>query len=203
MEKKSTGKTVVIVILLLALLGLGGYVVYDKFINVKESEESDVKEEAKVEETGFDLSKNRVIQNTTFQYGQVGGNVVVSKDGSVYVNFYDKEEGTDTKTKASLANMLKQYQDYMIEDYFSFATEEGDSQAFKGIKLPVDNVIAAYEGYSGNGGLEGWYLYLVKTDGTISGFSMGDTFEVNNGQIKFENNKMGQGFNLSECYAIE
>ncbi|MBR3362793.1 MAG: hypothetical protein IKG40_02580 [Bacilli bacterium] len=32
MEKKSTGKTVVIVILLLALLGLGGYIVYDKIV---------------------------------------------------------------------------------------------------------------------------------------------------------------------------
>ncbi len=40
MEKKSTGKTVVIIVLLLALLGLGGYVVYDK-IALKEPQKFD------------------------------------------------------------------------------------------------------------------------------------------------------------------
>ena len=39
MEKKSTGKTVIIVILLLAVIGLGGYIVYDKFIVKDETKE--------------------------------------------------------------------------------------------------------------------------------------------------------------------
>jgi len=34
MEKKSKGKTIVIVILVLAVLGLGGYIVYDKVLNI-------------------------------------------------------------------------------------------------------------------------------------------------------------------------
>jgi len=38
MEKKSKGKTIVIVILILAVLGLGGYIVYDKFLNTEKVE---------------------------------------------------------------------------------------------------------------------------------------------------------------------
>ncbi len=37
MEKKSKGKTMVIVILVLAVLGLGGYIIYDKFINKEDN----------------------------------------------------------------------------------------------------------------------------------------------------------------------
>ncbi len=38
MENKSKGKTMVIVIFVLAVLGLGGYIIYDKFIKVKTTE---------------------------------------------------------------------------------------------------------------------------------------------------------------------
>ena len=45
MEKKSTGKTVIIVILLLAVIGLGGYIVYDKVFSLEKTKEESTKEE--------------------------------------------------------------------------------------------------------------------------------------------------------------
>ena len=194
-QKSGKGKTVAIIILVSLVLGLGGYIAYDK-VFTKETKEIE-KTEKKVadsstpteeETTKTKLGTNRVIQNLQFHFGPVEGNAVVSKDGNAYVEFYESKSDDDNVTKASLANLKRQYQDYNIEGYHEYMTEPGENKAFNGIKLPVSDVVAAYEGYSGNGGSQGWYLYLVKTDGTISGFSMGNTFEQNNGNIKFENN---------------
>ncbi len=51
MEKKSKGKTIVIVILVLAVLGLGGYIIYDKLLNneVKEPVKTEKKDKIKIE----------------------------------------------------------------------------------------------------------------------------------------------------------
>ena len=112
--------------------------------------------------------------------------MIISKDGNAYVNFYESENNYNYYSddiKTSFTNLKKQYQDYKIDGYSEYVNwdEPEESQPFNGIKLPVTDVVAAYEGYSGNGGADGWYLYLVKTDGTISGFSIGNTFEKNNG----------------------
>ena len=149
-------------------------------------------EETKEESVQTKLGDNRVLQNLHFRFvdviGGVNGNVVISKDGNAYVNFYETKNDYDDVAKASFTNLQKQYQDYKIDGYFEAVAEPGESQAFNGIKLPVTDVVAAYEGYSGNGGVDGWYLYFIKNDGTISGFSIGNTFAQNNGNIKFENN---------------
>ena len=171
----------------------GNAVTQDNTVAVDQVTEVKTEEETKEEFVETKLGDNRVIQNFSFSFGGViggaNGNVVISKDGNAYVNFSEiKNDYVGDDIKTSLANLKKQYQDYEIDGYFEYATEPGESQAFNGIKLPVTDVVAAYEGYSGNGGADGWYLYLLKTDGTISGFSIGNTLAQNNGNIKFENN---------------
>lgn len=51
MEKKGKGKTIAIIILTLIIIGLGGYIVYDKFIAKEETEKTEEKAVEKKEET--------------------------------------------------------------------------------------------------------------------------------------------------------
>ena len=91
MEKKSKGKTVVIVILVLAVLGLGGYIVYDKFIEEKNTE-LNVKKEIKEE-------KDNVIDNKS------NVNIIgYYKSGTLSIPKTDCDENNKTREIALLEN---------------------------------------------------------------------------------------------------
>ena len=61
MENKSTGKTVVIIILVLLVLGLGGYIVYDKMLSKESAETKEsAKTEKKVENQTITESKKSI-----------------------------------------------------------------------------------------------------------------------------------------------
>ncbi|MBR2832910.1 MAG: hypothetical protein IKE75_00460 [Bacilli bacterium] len=61
MENKSTGKTVAIIILLLAVLGLGGYIIYDKVLN-KENTETTGKSKIENITTENTMSKEEALE---------------------------------------------------------------------------------------------------------------------------------------------
>ena len=98
MEKKSTGKTVLIVILLLAVIGLGGYIVYDKIL-VKESTDTEEttktgnKEETNIEnyigKLQFDSSKI-VSNNKEYKYSisaySTGTDITLDENNKVKLN---------------------------------------------------------------------------------------------------------------------
>jgi len=63
MEKKNKGKTIVIVILILAVLGLGGYIVYDKFLNTEIDEDVNIQKKQEInllsKEEALKIGKDR------------------------------------------------------------------------------------------------------------------------------------------------
>lgn len=132
MEKKSTGKTIVIVILLLALLGLGGYVGYDKFIAEKSSEETlkpEINEEKNnlSEDLALSLGKNLYtdLRDVAYNICALGSRSV---SGVCYYLNNGKMEQDNTCQKGEMpyyliadtnyknsfsSNGLKQYENYM------------------------------------------------------------------------------------------
>lgn len=100
MEKKGKGKVVLIVILLLALLGVSGYVVYDKFIS-KENDEKYSKLETKynkLEKQYKELKENEKQENTqpaAYNYSNIKGlyaftgNVVGEVTPEYKLNLYE------------------------------------------------------------------------------------------------------------------
>ena len=191
-------KNIVIAILLITTILMGGTSFYlytnkDKIIDKcpeENSKENEINENTGEKENikKNSMDKKRYIQDIKINKGLVEGSVLVSKEGEAYVYFMNPVRDNDTVTQAALNNLKKEYKNYNIDGYHELATEQGETKEYYGLKLPVSNVVAAYEGYSGNGGLEGHYIYLLKEDGTISGFSIGNTFEKNNGKIEIKEN---------------
>jgi len=72
MEKKSTGKTVLIVILLLAVIGLSGYIVYDKFM--AEDDTTKLEDQIKTLNQEIDTLKNTNTSTSSNPLTELVGN---------------------------------------------------------------------------------------------------------------------------------
>ena len=191
-------KNIVIALLLIIIILMGGtfYYLYtnqDKIFDkcpVENSKENEINENIVEKENvkKNSIDRKRYIQNIELNKGLAYGSILISKEGDSYVNFSNPVRDNDVATLEALNNLKKEYKNYDIDGYHEQATEQGETKSYYGLKLPVRNVVAAYEGYTGNGGLEGHYVYLLKEDGTISGFSIGDIFKKNNGKIEIKEN---------------
>lgn len=95
MEKKSTGKTVVIVILVLLVLGLGGYIVYDKFVASKEETKEEQKAQQKTETANEDL--------------EAVATTLVNKLDKYYVDSYDNLGKADFTQMSNQDKMLSAF----------------------------------------------------------------------------------------------
>lgn len=173
MENKKT-LYIVITILALALLALGGYVVYDKIYSDKpQTEKKD--NENKTLKYSYDLSKRTVIQSVSKGYIEV----VVDKDGNAYLTIVGNlnyEEDEDLKR--NLETIQKKFEKLSPRDY----ADEGGNTSFDGFKLNVEKVLTAYHIYIGNGGSS--YFIFIKENGSISYLSYSDI--ITKGEINLK-----------------
>ena len=191
MEKKSTGKTVVIVILLLALLGLGGYVVYDKFLNKetgKKTDEPKIKEEVE-KSVGFDITNKTMIQTLNGDAYRL----YISKEGEALLTVESYDDNGNEDGKNIIAKLQKGYQLNELKGYCNVDSDLSkeicpDGDAIMSLKLNVNNVVAAYDTIGGQEPYSSYIIFL-KSDGTISRLSKGDLFI--DGKLDIENNVLG------------
>lgn len=198
-EKKGTGKTIAIIVLVLLILGLGGYIAYDKMLSKKTSETIETTKTKSVINEGkkdFDINNKKMVQVLEGSYSdEFGYEVYISNKGEAFltVNSFDNSTNEDVKNNISI--IKKQYQLNKIDGYCNINGEPVNDNndicpnngAIESIKLDVDDVVAAYEGYNGQGDTSGLYVYFVKTDGTISGLEIGNAIYAD-GKLNIKNN---------------
>ncbi len=155
----------VIIILALIIVGLGGYIVYNK-LNVDEN---------------FSLENKTEIQILTGPYYTL----YITKQGEAYLTF------TELSANDALAENVKklqnQYQNNKIEGYCKASGAVAKQVCPKGdevlsIKLDVDNVIAAYSLEFGHN-ITDYLIGFIKTDGTISALNIGEVLQGKQMQI--------------------
>lgn len=199
-EGKGKKGNMLVIILSLALIISIGYIAYDKVIsNNTTKEKGNTNEDIdyskyktitpETNEQNLKLGNERIIQSLHLKNFEnlFSANIIVSKEGEVYLNVEKGYDSNNTEYENKINNLKNEYKEYKIDGYGFDLGENGNYATYKGIKLEISNVIAAYEGYSGNGGMNDWLLYLLKTDGTISGINMYKFIE-NNGKVEIINN---------------
>lgn len=187
MEKKSKGKTIAIIILFLSVLGLSGYIVYDKVLNkeVKEPVKTEKKENVKIEE-GFNLDNKSEIQALT---GNNYYKVYISKNGEAFLTIDNVDNEEDAEIKANITKLQNQYQDNTIEGICLTGDEQHDKEmcengdVLKSIKLDIEDVVSAYDMILGQDIFAGGILF-IKKDGTISSLSMDKLLGEGKAEIK-------------------
>lgn len=187
MEKKNKGK-VVIVILVLMVLGLGGYIVYDKVLNkeVNEPIKTEKKEEKKSEvDSGFNIEKKSELQALNISIGRV----YITKDGDAFLTIDDFATQNIGMEKTAAEQLKKLQQKTAVEGYCGNQVSQIEGHCDSGnvvnsIKLDVDNVVSAYYLSMGQS-IDMGKLMFVKQDGTISSIDFGALFD---GKVVVENN---------------
>ena len=171
-EKKSNVLVIVLVVLVLAL---GGFVVYDKLL--KKSDCTKEKDNKIV-----NLFQNMATNRKTMAEYDNGIEIIVDKDGNAYYASSEVKKAVGTKGE------------YKIDGYNGGVDPETNnvSDTLEGYKLSITNVVAFYYHPVGNGG---WKEYVfIKEDGTIAKLTY-DSFEENDKEIvqieKFEENVSG------------
>lgn len=208
-EKRKKGN-ILIIILSLALIISIGYIAYDKVLsNNTAKEKGNTNEDIdyskyktitpETNEQSFKIGNERIIQSLHLKNFEnlFSANIIVSKEGEVYLNIEKGYDSNNAEYENKINNLKNEYKEYKIDGYGFDLGENGNYTTFKGIKLEISDVIAAYEGYSGNGGMNDWFLYLLKTDGTISEVNIYKFIE-NNGKVEINNNIN----NLKNIYTI-
>lgn len=188
------GKKVKILIcfLVIIIICLSGYIIYDKSLNKSLKKEingcdkniNEKKTQHEFSNNDFNNSNKEQIQALSFDTGFA----IVSKDGDVYINYYDADSyGHDLNSLyPSLQAIKNTYQKYSIDGYHDEPCE-GENNIYEGIKLPVSNIISVYDLISGQSS-DGHYLYFLKEDGTISRFAVEKSLENYNGTFEVEDN---------------
>lgn len=135
MEKKqSRGLIVLVVILILIVLGLGGYLVYDKVLSKEEPKNEQIQEEPQKEEDFYsidNLVKNKYIQKITDTEITSDGKTYLKIDNNnVYVaknpmNYEDKETIKNTTIKNPKSVAFITYQSIPQNPYYVL-TQDGD-----------------------------------------------------------------------------
>lgn len=170
--KNSKGLIFLVVVLLIATLGLGGYIVCDKMIKKDTSTEIETNNE-KVEGTqNMAEEKEEQVQNvektrtTQVLHGVKGGDFIVSKDGNVYFIPSDKQKN------AAEISQIGTYGEYEVDDYITGLGWDETSQKttedhkFNGYKLNLENVVSVYNVDIGQTGDYQTFLF-VEEDGTV------------------------------------
>lgn len=188
-------------ILVILVLILGTCLFYEKFLAKEDKcdEKNDIEEALETEKTPKVAKK--YIQD--FSNSTLDNNVkiIISKEGEAFItydyDYYDcisnkKEEESSIcdDYKASADRLEKKYKKYEIDGYYEVVTTENGfendyNRKFYGIKLPLIDVVAVYDGAMGIDVDTAYYLFL-KRDGTISSLSY--SYLVNQGDIKITNN---------------
>ena len=151
MEKKNGGLKASIAILLILVIALGGYIIYDKLLNriIQPVEDKPAPTVSKVYK--YDLSSRTTAQAVRGEYLEA----LVDTTGNVYLYTVGDAEGEGIEA------LKNQYQTYSPKGYESI----GDTE-FKAIKLNLSNVLSAYYVHVGNGGFT--YFIFVTEGGNVA-----------------------------------
>ena len=180
MEKKNTGLIVFIVILLLLVLGLGGFIVYDKVLSDKTTDNKNNNGTSNTNcptenQYKYDVSKRKQTQVIKTQYLQV----IVDTAGDAYVSViaYPKYSGND---KNNLIKFEKTFKEYAPEGTWYF--DPGEPDTISAYKLNVGKILSVSYVDVGNGGTGG-YIF-IKENGTLSFFLDNSIFGTGNIEVK-------------------
>ncbi len=154
MEKKSKGKIIAIVILVLLVLGLGGYIIYDKF--VKEDETVELKRQVK--SLNKEIDKLKTNNNTKDSndkinsiVGEYSGIKEYNDSPSIRVKIDFMEDGTYYEEIASTMAIIK-YGTYTVDNN----------------KITLNEVFTHDNEVANGKRTNNKYTYEINNDGTIN-----------------------------------
>ena len=194
-KKKSKLPIALLVLLVIVLTGAVAFLLNDKYEWIKSNkkaketkteEKSEKKEDNKKVEESEEEIKNTVSKKTYLQRLLLNEEeeILIDKEGNAYFSILlDEDDEEENSTYKGIASLKKQYKDYKISGYGNKSC--GKEGVFTGVKLPINNVVAAYEP-SPTQDLIGSYILFIKKDGTVSSLSRYAALE--NGKIEIENN---------------
>lgn len=167
MEKK--GNNSLIIVLALLLIGVGGYILYNKNIskNTTNNEENNTKT--------TEVETKKETQQATQIINTKVGTFIINKDGSVYYRkTVDKYAGAEIVIDDN--NSIGTHGNFELEDYVTGLNPDAESQesreihTFEGYKLDLQNINSAYEIMVGNGG-SSEIIYFLSKDGKVNELS--------------------------------
>ena len=164
MKKGNNNLTLLVIILLIIVLGLAGYIVYDRVLN-----------SGSMKSYGYDLSKRTMVQAVR----QDNIEVLVDTDGNAYLYMIDDlDNESNMQIKTNLKNIEKQFKTYSPKGY----TYIDGSHELKAYKLDISNVLTSYYVHMGNGGFS--YFVFIKENGKLSYLSYDKL--IYNGEIELK-----------------
>lgn len=148
MKKGNNSLTLLVIILLIIVLGLTFYIVYDKMLN-----------NGRIQSYGYDLSKRTTVQAAR----QDNIEVLVDTDGNAYLYMIDDlDNESNLQIKTNLKNIEKRFKTYSPKGYRYI----DGSHELKAYKLDISNVLTVYYVHKGNGGFS--YFIFVKDNGKLA-----------------------------------
>lgn len=164
MKKGNNSLTLLVIILLIIVLGLASYIVYDKVLN-----------NGSMKSYGYDLSKRTTVQAVR----QDTIEILVDTDGNAYLYMIDNVDNeSNMQIKTNLKNIEKQFKTYSPKGY----TYIDGSHELKAYKLDITNVLTSYYVHMGNGGFS--YFVFIKENGKLSYLSYDKL--IYNGEIELK-----------------
>lgn len=172
-QKKQTGKNVLIVILVLAVLGLGGFIIYDKFI---------AKETKKAKEPVKSVTKEDTSLESKENLDEVAS-ILIGKLDKYFVDYYDSKESIDFNALPDNDKMLGAYSynvrasnsldlnRSVVDDYYNnlfgiTLTNYPDLNCWAGdgVLFKYNNATGEYESlpHPGHGGLAAKHSDIMK-----------------------------------------
>ena len=157
-------KNVIMTILAMLVLGLGGYLVYDKVIDKDNENVNNEVVENNQEETIEKENTYQVLNSLSF--------IAVLYNGEVYVNAHGSSpelvELYGDQVFQTLVNTRNNYQEYNFDE---LKVLDSMNKNFKGMKLNIYDVKAIYEYSHAYGTRKDDGIFIIKNDGTVYGIS--------------------------------
>ena len=187
---KNTGLVIALVIFIVVSLGLGGFIGYDKLINIK-SEKADVNEYQNSETTP-DAENGTNKDNDSYQVLELApiGGTAVMYNGEVYVNVYDSTPNIDNVYRngkfQTLIATRNNYQEYSFGNLIVTVEEIGLT---KWLKLNVSDVKLIHNNNYGQAlsSINPKYgIVMVNSDSSVSYIGIGDLINGNTNPTKLD-----------------
>lgn len=192
MESKSNNKGL-IVLLVIIVLGLGGFIAYDKLVkNDKECTKSTEKETDKTNTTTENKETTKKDAYQVLELAPLGG-IAVVYNGEVYVNVYDSTPNIDnvygTGKYQTLENTRKNYKEYNFGELVVSTKYVNVAESGKWLKLNVSNVKAIYNNEYGqalSSTNPKYGIVMINSDSTVSYISTKDLIAGNVNPTKLD-----------------
>lgn len=180
MENKNTGLIVLAVILSVAVLGLGGFIIYDKILS--DNTKVDVNENNFQNNEDKSAIDNSKISMTSFY----GNSVAIVSNGEVYLNVNCNNALLEEQLKLFYGNEILKTLNKTRQIYkeYTFDNFEYNNSNFMGMKLNTNNVSNVYEYIYGQSMGNDYGLILLNEDKTVSMISL---YSLINGNSNVKN----------------